>query len=125
MNRITESSNPCCLIVGAAGGIGSAIARLLAREGYRLHLADRDKKRLEIVAVECNASSTVCDLTDEMEILSLFDRTDQGVNVVINAAGQGYFGDIQSIDADTFRKSFAINFFSPLECRPVIIAVLI
>lgn len=47
------------LIYGASGGIGSTLARVLAREGYDLHLSGRDAARLSSLAQELGAGFTV------------------------------------------------------------------
>lgn len=52
------------LVWGGGGGIGAALARELAREGRRVHLAGRNAARLEAVAAETGASFTVADATD-------------------------------------------------------------
>lgn len=52
------------LVLGAAGGIGSALARLLASRGYRLLLAGRSAKNLTVVAHEIDAPHYEVDATD-------------------------------------------------------------
>src|SRR3954468_5689186 len=45
-------SGKVCLITGAAGGLGSATARLLSADGVRLVLMDLDGDRLDALAKE-------------------------------------------------------------------------
>jgi NAD(P)-dependent dehydrogenase (short-subunit alcohol dehydrogenase family) len=47
---------PLHLLVGAAGGIGSALARRLAAEGARLVLAGRDQAKLDALAADLGAA---------------------------------------------------------------------
>lgn len=47
-----------CVVTGAAGGIGTALARRLAGEGRRLHLVDVDAGRLAALAGELGAPAT-------------------------------------------------------------------
>jgi NAD(P)-dependent dehydrogenase (short-subunit alcohol dehydrogenase family) len=54
---------PTC-IIGATGGIGSAIARRLAAAGSPLHLVARDEARLAALARETGASHAAADVTD-------------------------------------------------------------
>ena len=42
------------IVVGASGGIGTALARRLAREGYVLALLDRSEERLKALCEEIN-----------------------------------------------------------------------
>ena len=54
----TQADAPVTLIVGAAGGIGSATAPLLAERGHRLFLAGRDEDALVTLAAEVGAEGT-------------------------------------------------------------------
>ena len=56
------------LILGAAGGIGGALARRLAAQGTKLLLASRDAARLETVAVETGGTPIVLDATKPAEV---------------------------------------------------------
>jgi NAD(P)-dependent dehydrogenase (short-subunit alcohol dehydrogenase family) len=56
------------LILGASGGIGSALARRLASAGTRLVLAGRDPARLEAVAAETGGTTFVLDPTKPSEV---------------------------------------------------------
>lgn len=62
-------SQPVHLILGAAGGIGSALARRLAAGGARLVLAGRTAAPLHALAAELGADALVADATrfDEVE----------------------------------------------------------
>ena len=61
--RTKRMSNPI-IIVGAAGGIGSALSRRLAAQGAKLHLIGRNADKLQALAQETNATSTVVDVMD-------------------------------------------------------------
>ena len=54
---MTIASNSLHLIIGAAGGIGSALARQLAAEGARVVLAGRDAGRLDALARELGTAA--------------------------------------------------------------------
>ena len=52
------------LIYGGAGGIGSAIARRLAKSGHQLHLSGRDAGKLEALAGELDCGFTTADVLE-------------------------------------------------------------
>jgi NAD(P)-dependent dehydrogenase (short-subunit alcohol dehydrogenase family) len=53
------------IVIGATGGIGSALARRLAARGRSLHLVARDPARLAALAGELGASHAVGDALDD------------------------------------------------------------
>ena len=52
------------IIVGGTGGAGSALARRLVAAGRQVHLIGRDAVRLQALASELGASSSVADVLD-------------------------------------------------------------
>lgn len=101
-----------CLITGAAGGIGSAIARSICQQGHTVHLIDSNAKVVELAA-ELRSPFSLCDLSQIDNIHDLLPEQDPP-DTIINAAGKGYMGSFQSIPGTYFEKSFDVNFFLPL-----------
>lgn len=64
MSSTTLASSGAYLILGAAGGIGSAIARSLAADGATLILAGRRAETLDPLAQELGASTQQLDAAD-------------------------------------------------------------
>lgn len=91
-------SGGAALITGAAGGIGSAIARSLARAGYRLVLVDRDAPLLDRLAKElgpdtaCPLALDVTDAPAVDRILSLVPADLLPIHTLINNAGHDIGG---------------------------------
>lgn len=69
------------LVVGGAGGIGGAICRKLATDGYRVVVADFDLERAQGVRAELPGSAHEAlrlDVTDEASIAAVFDAVEAG-----------------------------------------------
>ena len=58
------------LITGANGGIGSALARQLAKKGTCLVLAGRNTPALDALAHELEAKAITCDFTNPNDVES-------------------------------------------------------
>ena len=91
------------LITGASSGLGREMAKLLASRGYELVLCARREDRLRELAAEL---PTVChviaaDVSDEAECRLLY-RAVRGddLEIVINNAGFGLFGEFLETDLD-------------------------
>jgi NAD(P)-dependent dehydrogenase (short-subunit alcohol dehydrogenase family) len=59
---------PVYLVLGASGGIGSSLSRILAGWQARLALAARDEQRLQAVATETGSKAFPMDATREGEV---------------------------------------------------------
>lgn len=82
-------------ISGAASGMGAGIARLFAREGAAVGLADVQTERGEALAASIRAEGgrahfTRCDVTREADVRASVDQTAAefgGLQILVNCAG--------------------------------------
>ena len=112
---------PTALITGASSGIGAAIARKLAQNGYRVIAVARRHERLQALAAEFPDGAIVPEVTDlrqEAEILSLFQRTQEkgGVDVLVNNAGLGHRAPLMSGSSEGWREMLDINVLALTIC---------
>src|SRR6202012_6118773 len=82
-----------CVVTGAAGGIGEAVARRYAREGAKgVVVADMDAGRLEKVAQEIGGLAVAGDIGNEAEVKRLLAEAEKKygqVDVFFSNAGIG------------------------------------
>ena len=100
------------LITGASSGIGRDMARVLAKKGYELFLVARRKDRLLELKKELNVKVTIIDkdLTILDNVYALFnDLKDENIDLVINNAGFGLFGEFLETDLETELKMINLN----------------
>lgn len=97
--------NMKALITGASSGLGRDMARILSTKGYDIIAVARRGDRLKELADELktDVEIIVADLTDIEQCKRLAERADE-VDVLINNAGFGVFGDFCTTDlADELR----------------------
>ncbi|WP_266180936.1 SDR family oxidoreductase [Dyella humicola] len=106
-------------ITGAAGGLGSAMARLLARHGAKVFLTDVDAGATARLADEINSElgaqmawAAAQDVRDEAvwkQVLEQAAQTMGGLSVLVNNAGIGSLGSIESIALKEWQRVMSIN----------------
>ena len=93
------------LITGASSGIGRDIARILHKMGHDLYLVARREKMLIDLKEELDQKPRiiVADLSREENCNSLYEELkDENIDILINNAGFGVFG--QFLDTDLERE---------------------
>ncbi|RMF34590.1 MAG: SDR family oxidoreductase [Alphaproteobacteria bacterium] len=103
------------IVTGAASGFGREIARVFAREGAKVMLADINLQGAEAVAAEIGdaARAVACDVSDGDQVRAAVDAAIAafgGLDIAVNNAGWSHpNGPLLSVDHATFRKLYAIN----------------
>ncbi|GAB3084978.1 mycolate reductase [Corynebacterium aquatimens] len=110
------STNSYALITGASQGIGEAMARDFAAEGYNLIIVARREDVLRSLATELNSAHGVDvivearDLSVESDVDALCDLiSDKTVTIIVNSAGIASFGPFMDQDWDYETNQFALN----------------
>lgn len=116
------------VLTGAAGGIGSAIARRLAASGATLLLTDLRQEPLDRLAAELGAAAhrtLAADIaTDEGRATLVTAAREHRANVLINAAGINPFGLFSEQTAPDIGRAFAINALAPIMLCHALLPVL-
>jgi 3-oxoacyl-[acyl-carrier protein] reductase len=106
------------LITGASGGIGGAVARRLASDGFKVvvHYAGSsshaDKVVSEIAAKGGRAISVQADVADLAQVQALFAETQVtlgGISAVVHCAGIMPLSSIESGDVELFDQVIRTN----------------
>ena len=109
----SELPAPVALVTGATSGIGRAVARKLAADGFSVLVHGRDEARGaavadEIIAGGGHARFIAADLADAADQERLAAEAAQ-VDVLVNNAGFSWFGPTADLDPATFDSLFAAN----------------
>ena len=107
-------SGSTILVTGASGGLGSAMARELAKRGAHLILTARREEILASLAEDIGAEVVVADLADRADVESLIDRA-RDVDVIVLNAGIGSDTSFESLTADHIDRSIDVNLRSPIQ----------
>lgn len=107
------------LVVGATGGIGEQVVKLLANSGAQLFLAGRNREKLAAVANANNISGNftyALDASNAEEVEGLrqqyFSVLDH-IDILINAAGIGIIKPLETLTESDFMQSVHINLLAP------------
>jgi NAD(P)-dependent dehydrogenase (short-subunit alcohol dehydrogenase family) len=123
----------CVVVTGAAGGIGSALARRFAHDGARLVLLDLEDERLAPLAAELETAGTdtlplACDVTSLEACQAAIARACQrfgGIDVLVANAGITHVGLFRDTEVAVIRRVMEVNFFGAVNCTKAALPSLI
>jgi uncharacterized protein len=99
------------LVTGASSGIGREIALILAAEGTSVVAVARDRDRLEALAKEAPEGTIevlAADLADPEQLANVEARA-ADVDLLVNNAGFGNYGDFATLPIDGEEKEIRVN----------------
>jgi NAD(P)-dependent dehydrogenase (short-subunit alcohol dehydrogenase family) len=99
------------VILGATGGIGSALARQLHAAGQPLHLIARTPARLEALATELGASFAVADMQDGASIKAAVEAgaSPDGIAGLAYCVGSIVLKSLKAASAVDYTTAFTLN----------------
>lgn len=103
------------LLTGASGGLGTATALELHRQGARLVLTARRKELLDELAGRTDAEVLVADLADRADVDRLVERCREDIDVLVLNAGTGADGDVTALSPATIDQVIDVNLRSPIQ----------
>jgi short-subunit dehydrogenase len=110
------------LVTGASGGIGTHIARALARAGMNVAVTGRREEALNAVVTELRslgiqAEALTVDLSDLAQAERLIERAAEGlgpIDLLVNNAGVEYSSAFDQAPRDELLETVAVNLTAPL-----------
>jgi 3-oxoacyl-[acyl-carrier protein] reductase len=115
------------IITGGSRGIGRAIAAAFLSEGIHVaitgvnpgHLAEAEHVLASRAAAGATVSTFVADVRDHLAVESVLDETVRkhgGVDILINNAGVGWFGNVETQERDDWRRVIDTNVTGVFNC---------
>ncbi|HTB73360.1 MAG TPA: SDR family NAD(P)-dependent oxidoreductase [Polyangiaceae bacterium] len=109
--------SPHCVITGAGGGFGRALALELAGRKARLVLSDVDlhgaeeSARLALAAGASSARATRCDVTKVDDWVALASSCEGPIDLVVNNAGVSSAGKVGELPIEDWRWTLEVDLF--------------
>ena len=101
------------LITGASSGIGFDAAKILAQQGHKVYAAARRVELMEPLKGD-GVQVLRMDVTDEASIqqgVEAVIHAEGRIDVLINNAGYGFFGAIETVPLEEARRQVEVNVF--------------
>ncbi|MBJ7460445.1 MAG: SDR family NAD(P)-dependent oxidoreductase [Ilumatobacteraceae bacterium] len=121
-----DISGASAIVTGGASGIGAATARLLAKRGAKVVVADLQEDKGQELAKEIGGAFCKVDVTKTEDIINAVEMAKSmgPLRVLVNSAGIGWaqrtVGKDGSYDSaanlDAFKKVIAINLIGSFDC---------
>jgi short-subunit dehydrogenase len=103
------------LVMGATGGIGSALVKLLASSGAIVYMAARNQEKLLALAEQVQIPSSRCFVVDATNPETIQEMARQLLlqvaqpDIIVNAAGVGIVKSMDTLTLEEFRHSLQVN----------------
>lgn len=104
--------------VGPAQGLGAVLARQIAKDGLHVVVAGRTMEKLDAVAASIRAEGgaatpVVCDVTDEQQVISLWNAAEAvgPVSLAVYNAGNNMPGKVSGMTSEFFERCWRVCTF--------------
>lgn len=117
--------NKNCVVTGATKGIGRAIAKMLAEEGYGVTICGRTQAGVNVAVQQLRAETggkvagQAADVRSHKEVAALFEFADRefgGLDVLVNNAGLGVFTPVDHLTVEDWQLTLETNLSGVFYC---------
>jgi NAD(P)-dependent dehydrogenase (short-subunit alcohol dehydrogenase family) len=112
-NDMSASSGKRAFVTGAAGGLGLAIAKILAADGVTVGMADFNAKLLETAVQSVPGGvAIVCDVADRQAVKAAVDGFCQqadGLDILVNNAVKFHYAPLVDMPEDEIHRMLDVG----------------
>lgn len=120
-----DTGERVALVTGGAGGIGSAVCRALAADGWRVAVhCHRSRERAEALAAELGGAVFAADLATPGEAEALVDRVRKAlgpVSLLVNNAGISEYGLLTDLTDARWEALVGLDLSAVVSCCRAVI----
>jgi short-subunit dehydrogenase len=116
-----RQSEKIVLLTGASGGLGTAIAKTLSKNNFKIYGTGRKPIDSPYYI------PVYMDLTDEKSIKEAVEfvlQKEEKIDILINNAGIGITGSIEETEIDSVKKAFQVNLFGMMSLIQAVLPVM-
>ena len=122
MNKVRK----VVLVTGASSGIGFDAAQALAARGHKVYAAARRVEKMEPLKAK-GIEVLRMDVTDEASMAEGVEsilKNEGRIDVLVNNAGYGFFGAIETVPMEEARRQVEVNVFGLARLCQLVIPVM-
>ena len=104
--------NKVALITGGAQGLGKEMAKSMIKEGARVIISDINEDAMQKTAEEISCDHLVLDVTNKdqwQQVITKIKDDVGSLNILVNNAGMGGGGDVESTDIELWDLVHKVN----------------
>lgn len=107
-HRISGMSHTI-IVIGATGGVGSALSRRLAAAGHTIHAIGRDPAKLAALTAETGGTSATADVTDRAQLEAAIKAAGPAVAGLAYCVGSINLKPVSRITDEDVERDFRLN----------------